>query len=41
LIDPGSDPGPWWKRVGWLLLIWGASVGVIGIVAWFIRLWIV
>lgn len=35
-----SDEGPLWKRLGWMAAIWGISVGVLGIVAWFIRLWI-
>lgn len=21
-----QPPGPWWRRIGWLLLIWGISV---------------
>lgn len=26
-------PGHWWRRVGWLILIWGASVGGILLLA--------
>jgi Protein of unknown function (DUF2474) len=33
---PGSASG--WKRFGWLLLIWCASVAALGVVAWVIRL---
>jgi len=40
LIDENADPGPLWKRLLWLVLIWAASVTVIGVVAWIIRLWI-
>lgn len=31
---------PLWKRLSWMVLIWSLSVAVLGIVAWFIRLWI-
>ena len=27
----------WTKRFGWLALIWAASVGALGLVAWLIR----
>lgn len=27
-----------WKRFGWFVLIWAASVAVLGAVAWLIRL---
>jgi hypothetical protein len=33
-----AGPAPAWKRIGWLLLIWGASVLALGAVAWGIRL---
>ena len=33
-----ATPGPAWKRIGWLLLIWCASVLALGAVAWGIRL---
>ncbi len=29
---------PWWKRLGWLLLIWAAGVATLGVVAGLIRL---
>jgi hypothetical protein len=35
-----ATPGPWWKRVAWFVGLWAASVTVIGVVAWFLRLWI-
>ncbi len=28
----------WARRLGWLVLIWAASVAVLGAVAWLIRL---
>ncbi len=37
---PGDAPGPWWKRLGWMVAIWAMSVGLLGIVGWIIRLWI-
>lgn len=33
-------PGPWWRRLGWLVLIWAASVAALGIVAAILRAWI-
>jgi len=35
MLRQSSQPGagPWWKRVGWLLLIWLLSVGTLGLVA--------
>ncbi len=32
--------GPWWKRIGWFVLLWVAGVAVVGAVAWLLRLWI-
>ena len=37
--DP--DQAPLWKRLGWMAAIWGMSVGVLGIVAYAIRWWLV
>lgn len=31
-------PGPWWKRVGWLLLIWSAGVAALAVFAFGLRL---
>jgi hypothetical protein len=28
----------WWRRLGWLILIWAASVAALATVAWVIRL---
>ena len=33
-----AGPAPAWKRIGWLLLIWCASVLALGVVAVLIRL---
>lgn len=34
-----SEPhDAWWKKVGWLILIWTASVAALGVVAYGIRL---
>lgn len=29
---------PWWKKLGWLILLWAASVSTLGLVAYGIRL---
>ncbi len=28
----------WWRRVGWLLLIWGVSVAGVLLLAWLVKL---
>jgi hypothetical protein len=33
-------PGPLWKRLGWMTLIWAASVLALGLVAGIMRLWL-
>lgn len=33
-------PGPWWKRLGWMIAIWLGSVLVLGAVAYSIRFWL-
>jgi hypothetical protein len=36
--EAGQAPGPVWKRIGWLVLIWTLSVAALGVVAYAIRL---
>jgi hypothetical protein len=36
-LRSGQDR-PWWKKLGWLILIWAASVGALGLVALLLRL---
>src|SRR5690606_20355189 len=36
-LMPGSPGRHWLRRVGWLVLLWAASVGTLGVVAWLIR----
>lgn len=31
---------PLWKRLAWFVGLWAMSVCAIGVVAWFLRLWI-
>ena len=38
MID--DAPGPWWKRLAWLVAIWGGSVAALGLVAGVIRWWL-
>lgn len=33
-----ASPAPWWKKLGWLVLIWSASVLALGAAAWLMRL---
>ena len=37
---PGQDahPAPWSRRIGWLLLIWLASVSALAVAAFAVRL---
>lgn len=36
-----SAGSPLWKRLGWMALIWAASVSVVGSVAAVLRWWLV
>lgn len=33
-----EDTRPWWKKLGWLVLIWLASVAALGLFAGLLRL---
>jgi hypothetical protein len=40
---PTSDPAETrsvWKRLGWMLLIWSASVAALGALSLILRLWL-
>jgi hypothetical protein len=32
-MDELPDERPWWKKLGWLILIWSASVVALAVVA--------
>ncbi|WP_296265408.1 DUF2474 domain-containing protein [Pseudomonas sp. MLB6B] len=36
--EPHETPTPLWRRLGWLALIWLASVASLGVFAWLMRL---
>lgn len=36
----GPAPGPWWKRLGWFVLLWLAGVATVSAVAFLIRWWL-
>lgn len=38
MAESGIRPRHWWRRFGWLLLIWAASVGGILLLAWLLKL---
>jgi hypothetical protein len=35
-----SVSGPWWKRLAWMAVIWGASVAALGMVTLALRWWL-
>jgi Protein of unknown function (DUF2474) len=35
-----DDAGPWWRRIGWFVLIWASSVAVLALVAALLRAWL-
>jgi hypothetical protein len=35
-----ADRQPLWKRLGWLALIWAASVLALSLVGWLLRIWL-
>lgn len=37
-MPPQTEDRPWWQKLGWLILIWAASVAALGLVAFFLRL---
>jgi hypothetical protein len=44
-MRPAPTPGPAvrpsvWNRIGWMLLIWSASVAALGAVSLILRLWL-
>ncbi|HIY71802.1 MAG TPA: DUF2474 family protein [Candidatus Luteimonas excrementigallinarum] len=35
-----AGPGPLWKRLAWLVILWAAGLATVGTLAWVLRLWI-
>jgi Protein of unknown function (DUF2474) len=38
--SPPQNATPLWKRLGWLILIWSASVATMFVLSWLLRLWL-
>ncbi|HUH91387.1 MAG TPA: DUF2474 domain-containing protein [Lysobacter sp.] len=38
MLRSGPSPRHWWKRIGWLVLIWLASVASLAVVAYALKL---
>jgi hypothetical protein len=36
-VDARDNYKPWWKRIGWLLLIWSLGVGTLAVVAFALK----
>jgi hypothetical protein len=39
-LEPPAERRPLWSRLGWMLLIWAASIAFLGVIALLIRSWI-
>jgi hypothetical protein len=37
-MRPPVKPRPWWKKLGWLVLIWSASIAALGLFAALMKL---
>ncbi|MXO89251.1 DUF2474 domain-containing protein [Pontixanthobacter aquaemixtae] len=40
MTSSSESTSPLWKRLLWMVAIWGMSVTVLGAVAWVIRTWL-
>jgi hypothetical protein len=37
MLQMPGKPSPWWKKLGWLVLIWTLSVAFLGVIAYLLR----